>query len=92
VGMKIMSHNKSKDKNFRIMKKTVMDKRTEDNQAFGMGNLGMIMITGLGQPLHQNNDSLTPSGNGAMNYRDQMHVPPRMRNNMHNMANNRRFE
>jgi hypothetical protein len=84
--MKALSHTKSKDKNFRIMKKTVTDKRTEETPTFGMGNLGMIMITGLGQQ-HANNDSSTPSANGGMNLREQMHLPPRMRN----LHNNRRL-
>jgi hypothetical protein len=41
--------NKSKDRNFRIMKKTQIDKRNEEQTMFGATNLGMIMITGLGQ-------------------------------------------
>jgi hypothetical protein len=38
--------NKSRDKNFRIMKKTTMEKREEPP---GMGSFGLIMVTGLGQ-------------------------------------------
>ena len=38
--------SKSRDKNFRIMKKTALEKKEEP---FGAGNLGMIMVTGLGQ-------------------------------------------
>ena len=40
--------NKSRDKNFRIMKKTIMEKKEES--PFEAKNLGMIMVTGLGQP------------------------------------------
>lgn len=52
VGSSLM--NKSKDKNFRIMKKTLLEKKEE---TFGGGNLGLIMITGLG---HQTVQSQNP--------------------------------
>lgn len=52
--------NRSKDKNFRIMKKTLMDKR-EEYPPFGATNLGMIMITGLGQHSQNPVSQLTPS-------------------------------
>ncbi len=49
-----MSHmNKSKDKPFRIMKKT-MEKKEEP---YGVGNLGLIMVTGLGQQMGQSTAS-----------------------------------
>jgi len=54
-----MNHNRSKDKHFRIMKKTVIDKKSEESQPFGVGNLGMIMITGLG---HQTQHTSTIQG------------------------------
>lgn len=72
------------------MKKTVLDKKTEDNY-LGMGNLGMIMITGLGHQTQQNTDVLTPHTNGSTNYREQMHLPPRMRGNLQNVTKNRRL-
>lgn len=52
VGSSLM--NKSKDKNFRIMKKTLMEKKEE---TFGAGSLGLIMVTGLG---HQTNQIINP--------------------------------
>jgi hypothetical protein len=72
------------------MKKTVLDKRNEDNQ-FGMGNLGMIMITGLGHQNQQNTNVLTPHTNGMTNYREQMNLPPRMKGNFQNVTKNRRL-
>lgn len=40
--------NKSKDRNFRILKKT-MERKSDDIPSFSSNNLGLIMITGLGQ-------------------------------------------
>lgn len=41
--------NRSKDKNFRIMKKGLMEmKKKEDLLTIGRNNLEMIMITGFG--------------------------------------------
>ena len=39
--------SKSRDKNFRIMKKTILEKKEEPS--FGAKNLGLIMVTGLCQ-------------------------------------------
>jgi hypothetical protein len=66
--------NKSKDRNFRIMKKTPIDKRNEDSlPTFGVTNLGMIMVTGLGQNIH----------NPVSQIREQSsNFPPKIRPNI----------
>lgn len=61
---------KSKDKNFRIMKKAILEKKEEP---FGMGNLGMIMVTGLGQGTGSSQIPQTITG---------YNMPPRMKPNM----------
>jgi hypothetical protein len=66
--------SKSKDRNFRIMKKTLIDKRNEDSlPTFGVTNLGMIMIRGLGQN----------TNNPVSQIREQSsNFPPKMRPNI----------
>jgi hypothetical protein len=61
------SMNKSKDKNFRIMKKTLMEKKEEP---FGVGNFGLMVVTGLG---HQSNQP---------NMREGHMLPPKFRSNL----------
>ena len=56
---------RSRDKNFRIMKKSVLDKKEEP---FGVGNLGLMVVTGLGQQM----GSSTTTQN----------VPPRFKSTM----------
>ena len=49
-GQSMNASTKSRDKNFRIMKKAAVEKREDSG---GLGGFGMMIVTGLGQQSSQ---------------------------------------